>query len=163
MAHELPVGMADEIVLRDQDSTKVEASRSILQSALAALGERRIAEVVALFDEHFKFNDHALALEFTERACPTKVFEKSRELFPDTTLEVVSLLENGDHAVAEWKLAATQTMAYGSISYRLPISLYGSTIVRVKDGGIVQWPDYYDQVSSRRTGLASLFTEWIEY
>lgn len=60
MAYELPVGMADGIALRDQDSTRVDAPRSILQSAMAELGEGGIEEVVALFNEHFKFNDHAM-------------------------------------------------------------------------------------------------------
>ena len=118
MARELPVGIADGIALRDQDSTRVDAPRSILQSAMAALGEGRIAEVVALFGEHFNFNDHTLALEFTDKTHLTAFLEKSRELFPDTTLEVVSLLESWEYAIAEWNLAATQTLAYGSIRQR---------------------------------------------
>jgi ketosteroid isomerase-like protein len=93
----------------------------------------------------------------------TEFFEKSRELFPDTALEIISIFEEGDHAVAQWKLSATQTVPYGSISYRFPISLFGATIVRVENERIVQWSDYYDQSSSRRTSLAAFFTEWIEY
>jgi hypothetical protein len=30
----------------------------------------------------------------------------------------VSLEESGDHAIAEWKLAATQTVPHGSVSYQ---------------------------------------------
>jgi hypothetical protein len=89
--------------------------------------------------------------------------QKSRELFPDTALEVLSLIESGEYATAEWKLAATQTVSYGSIGYQARVSLYGSTTVRVEHGRIVQWSDYYDQASSRRIGLASFFTDWIEY
>jgi hypothetical protein len=72
-------------------------------------------------------------------------------------------VEDGDHAIAEWKLAATQTVPHGSISYRFPISLLGTTIVHVENGRIVKWSDYYDENTSRRGGLAGLFTEWIEY
>jgi hypothetical protein len=118
---------------------------------------------VEQFDEPFTFNDHALALEFTDKPRLTAFFEKSRELFPDSTLEIVSLFESGDHAIAQWKLSATQTVPYGSISCRLPISLQGSTIARVEHGKIVEWSDYYDQSSSRRVSLAAFFTEWIEY
>lgn len=77
------------------------------------------------FDDCFRYNDHALGLEFTDKPLLTEFFEKSRELFPDTTLEIVSLFEDRDHVIAEWKLAATQTVPYGSISWRIPISCYG--------------------------------------
>jgi ketosteroid isomerase-like protein len=147
----------------DGDSTWVNAPRSILQSALTALSDGRISEAVAHFHDSFNFNDHALALEFTDKPRLTEFFQKARELFPDTTLEIVSLFESGDHAVAQWKLSATQTVPYGPISYRSAILLQGSTIARVEHGRIVEWSDYYDQASSRRMALASFFTEWIEY
>jgi ketosteroid isomerase-like protein len=147
----------------DDESSPVSGSLRILQSALAALSEGRLAEVVAHFDERFTFNDHGLTLEFTDKPRLTEFFEKSRELFPDTVLEVVSLFEDGGQAIAQWKLSATQTIPYGSISYRFPISLFGATIVRVENKRIVQWSDYYDQSSSRRMSLGAFFTEWIEY
>ena len=137
--------------------------QEILQSALAALSEGRISQVVAQFGDHFTFNDHALTLEFNDKIRLTEFLNKSRELFPDTTLEVLSIFGDGDHTIGQWKLSATQTVPYGSISYRFPISLFGATIARVEDGKIVEWSDYYDQSSSGRVGLAGLFTEWIEY
>jgi len=87
--------------------------------------------------------------------------EKSRELFPDTALEIVSLFEGRDYAIAQWKLSATQTVSYGSISYRFPIFLLGATIVRVENGKIVRWSDYHDQSSSRRMGLPAFFIKSI--
>ena len=152
-----------EIGLTLDDDSISDAPRLILQSALAALSEGRISETVEHFEEHFKFNDHALRLEFTEKTRLTEYFQKSRELFPDTTLEVVSVMESGDHAIAEWNLNATQTIPYGSISCRFPVSLHGLTIARFKNGKIVEWSDFYDQSSSRRTSLAAFFTDWIEY
>ena len=135
----------------------------ILQSALAALGEGRVPEVVAQFDDHFTFKDHALTLEFTDKIRLIEFLNKSRELFPNATLEVLSIFGDGDQSIGQWKLSATQTVPCGAISYRFPVSLFGATIVCVEDGKIVQWTDYYDQSSSRRVGLAGLFTEWIEY
>src|SRR5215469_6024093 len=137
--------------------------KQILQSALDALSGGKISEVVTQFNERFIFNDHALALEFTDKARLTEFLNKSRELFPDTRLELLSVFEDGDHAIAQWKLSATQTVPYGSISYRFPISLFGSTIARVENGRIVRWSDYYDQSSSRRMSLGAFFTDWIEY
>ena len=156
--------MLDEIGLTgDDESSRTSGSLQILQSALADLSEGRVAELVEHFAEPFIFNDHALTLEFTDKLRLTDFIEKSRELFPDTTLEVVSLFESGDQAIAEWKLTATQTVPYGSISYRSAISVHGSTIIRVENGRIVRWSDYYDQSSSRRVNLAAQFTEWVEY
>ena len=53
--------------------------------------------------------------------------QKSRELFPDATVEVVSLMESKHQAIAEWTLAATQTVPFGPVSYRIPVSLFGTT------------------------------------
>jgi steroid delta-isomerase-like uncharacterized protein len=164
MLHESRTAMHEGILLPDEDSWSLNAPRSILHSALAALSEGRISHVVARFDDSFQFNDHALALEFTEKARLTEFLEKSRELYPDATLEVVFVMESGAHAIAEWKLTATQTVPFfGSTSYRLRISVRGSTIARVEHGRIVEWSDYYDQNSSRRMNLAAFFTEWVEY
>jgi steroid delta-isomerase-like uncharacterized protein len=164
MVRESRAAMHRGIVLPDEDSISMNVPRSVLQFALAALSEDRISEVVAQFDDRFKFNDHALTLEFTEKVRLTEFLEKSRELFPDTTLEVVSVMESGNRAIAEWELTATQTVPFfGNTSYRLPISVHGATIIRVEHGRIVEWSDYYDQSSSRRMSLAGFFTEWIEY
>jgi hypothetical protein len=164
MARELPAGMSDGIVLPDeQDATWAHGPRSILQSALAALSDGRISEVLEQFDERFEFSDHALELEFRRKARLTAFIEKSRELFPDTVLKIVSLFQIGEYTSAEWKLTATQTLSYSSIKYRIPIDIPGCTIVRVKNAKIVQWSDYYDQSSARWNGLAAFFREWVEY
>jgi hypothetical protein len=150
-------------VMNNNESTIANTPRQILQSALEDLSQGRFSEVVSRFDDCFRYNDHALTLEFTDKLRLTEFFQKARELFPDTTLQVVSLFEDRDHAIAEWKLAATQTVPYGSISWRSRISLPGTTIVRVENGSIAEWSDYYDQNSSRRVNLAAFFTDWIEY
>ena len=164
LGHELTTGVQAEVALPgDEHSTWVNAPRSILQSALAALSHGRVSDAVVHFDDRFKFNYHALGLEFTNKARLTEFLDRSRELFPDSTLDIVSVFEDQDHAIAQWQLSAAQTVPYGSISYRTPISLSGSTIVRVEKKKIVEWSDYYDQNPSRRINLAALFTERIEY
>ena len=112
---------------------------------LTALSEGGIVEVVEQFDDRFTFTDHALVIEFTDKERLTEFLHKSRELFPDTALEVVSIFESGDYAIAEWKLTATQTVPYGSISYRSRVLLPGSTIVQIENGRVTRWSDYYDQ------------------
>jgi hypothetical protein len=142
----------------DNPLTGVRAPRQILRSALAALGAGKIAEVADQVDDPFQFADHALDLEFTDRGRLIEFFQKTRELFPDTALEVVASFECGDHAMAEWKLTATQTVPYGSTRYRFPILVHGSTVaqIQMKNGKIARWSDYYDRNASRRGKLAEI-------
>jgi steroid delta-isomerase-like uncharacterized protein len=135
----------------------------VLKSVLAALNQRNISKAVDQFADDFIFNDYALDLEFTEKGRLIEFLQKSRELFPDTVVELVSTFECEDYAIAEWKLTGTQTESFGSRSYRFPIALHGSTIVQTKHGRVVHWSDYYDQLASRRTSLRAFFEEWIEY
>jgi hypothetical protein len=162
--YEHRAAMRESYMLNSHDNAiPVKAPRLILQTALAALKDGRTSEAVEHFDKRFKFNDHALSLEVTDKLRLAEFFEKAHELFPDTALEVVSLTEGGDYAIAAWKLTATRTVPCGSSSYLFPVVLHGSTIVRVERARIVQWSDYYDHESFRRIGLASHFKEWIEY
>src|SRR5262249_3221718 len=143
--------------------TTVSAPQYVLQSVLTALRDGKIPEAVDNFDDHFTFNDHGLGLEFADKERLSEFFRKSRELFPETVLEVISIFECGDHVIAEWKITATETLACGSLQLRSPISLPGASIVRVENGRIISWSDYYDQGRSRRIRLAAHFTEWTEY
>lgn len=142
----------------------VSAPKRILQSVLAALNEVKISKAVDQFDDHFTFTDHALDLEFTDKGRLVEFFQKSRELFPDTVVEVDSTFQCGDYVIAEWKLAATtQTVPYGSTRFAIPIYLRGTSIVRVENRRITHWSDYYDRNRSWRFSLAAFFTEWIEH
>ena len=146
----------------DTAVTAVSNPKYILQSVLTALSHGKISEAVDQFDDHFTFNDHALGLEFTDKRRLSEFFQKSRELFPDTVIEVISTIESGDHVIADWKLTATQTVSYW-IQLQVPISLPAVSIAEVENGRITHWSDYYDEKTSRRVTLASLFADWIEY
>jgi limonene-1,2-epoxide hydrolase len=135
----------------------------ILKSIMASLNQGKVSEVADQLADHFTFKDHALDIEFTDKERLIEFFHKSREFFPDSVVEVDSTFSCENHAIAVWKLTATQTESYGSQHYRFPIVVEGSTIISVKNGRVIQWSDYYDQMTSRRVGLASFFKEWIEY
>jgi hypothetical protein len=156
-------GVDDLIVLsRHEESSEMNGPRVILRSALAALSDGRIFEVVEQFADRFTFNDHALKLEFKDKLRLEEFFEKSREVFPDSAFEIGSMFESEDRAIAEWRLSTTESVPLGSISRRVPISLQGSTVICVENGKIVQWSEYYDQ-SNLPIRLAAFFSEWIEY
>jgi SnoaL-like domain len=137
--------------------------RNVLESALAALCTGRISQALERFNDSFIFCDRALGLEFTDKARLEEFFRRSRELLPDTVLEVTATFECGDHIIAEWQMTGSQTTLYGAHRLRLPISLRGVSVVRTENGRITDWSDYYDGGASRRTGVAAYFTDLNEF
>ena len=143
--------------------TGVITPQYVLRSVFVALSQGMVSLAVDQFNDHFTFNDRALGLEFSDKGRLSDYFKKSRELFPDTAVEVGSAFESGDFAFAEWKLTATHSTSYGSVQVRTPFSLPGASIARIENGRISYWSDYYDEKTSMRLTLASFFIEWIDY
>jgi ketosteroid isomerase-like protein len=151
-----------DILPSETFQTEARARSEILNSMLTALSKGKITEFVERFGVDFQFTDHALNLHFREHQKLTEFLEKSRELFPDTVVEVRSIVESKDYAIAEWTLTATETAGYGSTQLRLPILFSGVSVVQIRNERVVHWSDYYDALNSRRMGLAAFFTEWAE-
>ncbi|HEX3628012.1 MAG TPA: nuclear transport factor 2 family protein [Verrucomicrobiae bacterium] len=147
----------------DWMKTAVTVPRRILQTVVTALNEGKVCEAVDQFADQFKFTDHALGLEFVEKQRLNEFFRKSHELFPGAEVVVEEIFECEDTFIFTWKLKAQQREPFfGGLSRLVPISLPGASVLRVYDEKIIQWSDYYDQLESRRTGLAAFFHEWIE-
>ena len=147
------------------DNASVEATTPdrILQTALAAWRQGNFVEVVDQFNDQFTFTDHALGLEFKDKGRLTEFLAKIRELFPDSERRDNTILSNGDRVISEWTLTATKTEPFlGGLLRKVPICVRGISVVQIKNRRISQWSDYYDQLKSRRYGVAALFTEWIE-
>jgi hypothetical protein len=111
---------------RHNGLSRVGAPQRSLQSVLEALNQGRISEAVDQFDDDLTFNDHALGLDFTDKGRLAEFFEKCREFFPDTAVEVNSIFECGDRVVAEWKLNATEAVPFVPTQFRKPISARGN-------------------------------------
>ena len=137
----------------DRSLSRTVLAVDVLQSVLEALDQRNIPRALNHFADDFAFNDYALDLQFRDKECLTKFFQKSFELFPDTVMELASTFECRDYAIAEWKLTGAQSEPFGSRSYRFPIVLRGSTIIQIEKGRIARWSDYYDKMTSRRGRL----------
>ena len=103
-------------ITKERPVNRVFAPLELLQSVFAALNKRNIHRAIDQFADEFVFRDNALDLEFTDKERLTKFFQKSLELFPDTVVELVSIFECDDHAIAEWKLTTTHTEAFGSLA-----------------------------------------------
>ena len=146
----------------DNASAEATSSDRILQIALAAWRQGNFVEVVDQFNDQFTFTDHALGLEFKDKGLLTEFLAKIRELFPDSERKDNSIFSSGDLVISEWTLTATQTEPFLGVRLKVPICVQGISVVQIKNGKINQWSDYYDQLKSRRNGLAAWFTEWLE-
>lgn len=88
-------------------SSHTELGKRIVSSVVAGLIQGNVADAVDHFGVTFKFSDHALGLEFNDKARQEEFFYKAHELFPDAHLNVTASFESGNHVVAEWTLTAT--------------------------------------------------------
>jgi predicted SnoaL-like aldol condensation-catalyzing enzyme len=135
----------------------------VVLAVLMYLQRGEIGEATAYFAESFHFNDWGIGLEFNDRERLAEFFQKTRELYPDSSLRTDGVLVSGDYVTIQWMSHTVVTEPFfGGLSRKVPISLHGASIVRIEDGRIKEWSDYYDGLNSRRIALAAHFTEWIE-
>ena len=138
-------------------------SEQVVLPVLTRLDNGNIDDAIARFAEEFTFKDRGIGLEFKDKGRLTEFFQKTREYFPDSSLQVGSILMSLDHVVSEWTLHTSVTEPfYGALSRKVQILLHGVSVVRTKNGEITEWSDYYDGLTSRRTALAAYFTDWGE-
>jgi SnoaL-like polyketide cyclase len=92
-----------------------------------------------------------------------KFLAKIRERFPDSERKANIVFSSGDRVIIEWTLTATTAEPFlGGRMRKVPICVQGVSVVQIKKGKISEWSDYYDQLRSRRYGVAASLTEWIE-
>lgn len=140
------------------------ALEEVVSGVLMLLNQGQIEDASSSFAREFTFKDHGIGLEFKDRGRLTEFFNKTRELYPDYRLQIDQVLASGEHVIIQWTLRVTITEAfYVGRWIKVPISLPGASIVRVANGEIADWADYYDGSASRRAGLGAHFSEWIEY
>jgi SnoaL-like polyketide cyclase len=138
-------------------------SESVVLAALTYLKNGKIGDAIACFADEFTFKDHGMGLEFKDKERLSEFFQKTQELYPDSLLLTDTIFVIGDDVITEWTLQATLTEPfYGGLSRKVPVTVHGASIVRTDNGKIADWADYYDGLVSRRTALASYFTDWVE-
>jgi hypothetical protein len=142
---------------------EIAAQGEVVLTVLRHLKNGKINDATASFAEKFEFKDQGIGLEFKDLERLAEFFRKTWELYPDSSLQTDTIFVSGDHVITEWTLKTTLTEPfYGGLSRKVPVSLHGASIVRIENGKITDWSDYYDGLVSRRTALASYFTEWVE-
>jgi steroid delta-isomerase-like uncharacterized protein len=136
----------------------------VVSEVLRHLNQEQIEDTIACFAADFRYQDHGIGLDFSDKERLTEFFQKTRELYPDYVLRTDQTFVSGDHVITQWTLQVTiKEPFYSGLTRKLPLSLPGVSIVRVENDKIADWADYYDGLNSRRTVLAAHFTEWIDY
>ena len=151
-------------VLNNVDRTVVLAvPECALETVLRCVGQGRFDEAIDQFNHHFTYNDNGIQLELSDKERLREFFKKTREVYSDLVFETQTIRHIGDDLIGEWTLRATVTDPfYGGLQRKVPILLRGASVVRLENGKITQWSDYYDGLQSRRSAVAALFTDWIE-
>jgi steroid delta-isomerase-like uncharacterized protein len=142
----------------------IEALEGMVLTVLKRLRNGKIDDAIACFAEEFSFMDYGVDLEFKNKERLAEFFRKTRELYPDSLLQTDAFFVSGDRVITEWTLQANVTVRgyYTGVSLTFPVSVHGVSIVRMENGKITEWADYYDKLTSRRSALASYFAEWVE-
>ena len=141
----------------------IAASEGVALTVITHLKDGKIDDAIAHFAEEFRFKDHGIGLEFKDKERLAEFLHKVRDLYPDSLLLTDTIFVSGDDVITEWTLHATLTEPfYSGLSRKVRVSVQGASIVRTDNGKITHWSDYYDGLVSRRTALASYFTEWVE-
>ena len=144
-------------------SMEIAAQGGVVSTVLMHLKNGKINDASACFAEKFEFKDRGIGLEFKDRERLAEFLQKTRELYPESSLQTDTIFVSGDHVITEWTLETTLTEPfYGGLSRKVRVSVQGASIVRTGNGKITDWADYYDGLTSRRTALASYFTDWVE-
>ncbi|WP_035353541.1 nuclear transport factor 2 family protein [Edaphobacter aggregans] len=141
----------------------MEALEGGVLTVLERLKNGKIEDAIACFAEEFSFKDHGVDLKFKNKERLAEFFRKARELYPDSLLQTDVIFASGDRVISEWTQQYTATEALLPAGpLKVPICLHGVSVVQIENGEITRWSDYYDGRTSRCTGLASYFTDWVE-
>ena len=107
----------------------------VVLTALEHLKKDEITDVIGCFAKKFQFNDRGIGLEFNSPRRLAEFFRRTREFYPNSSLQIDKVAVSGEHVTTEWTLRFTVTEPfYGGMSRRVPIVLRGSPSSRQRMG-----------------------------
>jgi hypothetical protein len=80
---------------------ETEVPHEVVLTVLTHLQKGEISEATSYFAERFHFNDHGIELEFTDSSRLADFFNKSREVYPDSSLRTDMVLVSGDYVTIQ--------------------------------------------------------------
>ncbi len=139
----------------------VSTPENIVRRIFCELNNSDIASATNHFSDRFTFEDHALALTFTNREDLDDFFHKAARVLQDSSFEVESTTVCGDQVIAEWTLAGIKKHDPGAgLHRRTRVSVKGVSIARISSGTVTSWADYYDANRSWRFSLSGLYADY---
>jgi hypothetical protein len=119
------------------------APAGVALTVLTHLKNGKIDDAIARFVEKLTFKDHGIGLEFKDTERLSEFFRKTRELYPDSSLETHTIFVSGDHVIMEWTRQTMVTESFcGGLSRKVHVSVHGASIVRTENGKMTDWADY---------------------
>jgi SnoaL-like domain len=149
-------------IVFEHTSQKSVSRDGILQVTLEALKQGDFITALDQFNDQFAFIDHALELEFSAKDRLIEFLAERRRRFPDFERTDNIIVSGENRIVSEWFLTTTNCESFPDSWKKVPICVRGASIVRIENGKITQWSDYYDQLQSGRYGLATWLTAWFD-
>ena len=132
------------------NQTETATPRQLVQTVLMHLRDGRVNDATACFAGNFQFDDRGIRLQFKGRERLAEFFQKTRELYPDSSLQINKILVSGEYVVIEWALRNTLIEPfYRGHPRRVAISLPGISMARIESGKITEWAGYYDALTAR--------------
>ena len=111
--------------------------QGVVSAVLRQINQGEIEDAVACFTTNFRYKDHGIGLEFTDKERLTEFFRKTREFYPDSFLQVDQTFVSGEHVITQWTLQVTIAEPfYTGLTRRIPISMAGVSVVRTGNGKI---------------------------
>jgi SnoaL-like domain len=90
-------------------SVRTLSPERVLSAVLSQLNHGQIGQVVDCFAADFRFKDNGIGLEFSDKERLAEFFQKTRQLYPDYSLQSGQLFVSGDHVITQWTLHVTVT------------------------------------------------------
>jgi limonene-1,2-epoxide hydrolase len=149
-------------IVFEHTSQKSVSLERIVQVTLEALKQGDFITALDQFNDEFVFIDHALELEFSAKDRVIEFFADRRRRFPEFERTDNIVMSGENRIVSEWFLTASNCESFPDSWKKVPICVRGASIVRIENGKITQWSDYYDQLQSGRYGLATWLTAWFD-
>ena len=81
--------------------TETATQSEVVLTVLTHLRDGRINDATAWFAENFQFNDRGIGLQFKDRARLAEFFQKTRELYPESSLQADRILVSRDYVVSD--------------------------------------------------------------
>jgi len=90
--------------------------QKVVSAVLRQLNQEQIEDAVACFTTNFRYKDHGIGLEFSDKERLTEFFWKTRELYPDYFLQADQTFVSSEQVII------TEPF-YAGLTRRIPISI----------------------------------------